>query len=386
MRNKNFWKGFAAAVAVMVVVTFGGGALVHRGVVPLDWLPDGLARIAKTNILLDYLEENYVDEFNSRMAEELMYTGLAAGAGDTYTYYLSAEMMAQQTEKNSGHFVGIGVDVTVNEEGYCQIVSVTAGGPAEAAGIQTGDVIVEVDGESVDGVDANEVVSRIKGEEGTEVALGVRRGEDILTLTVTRQDIQVTTVEGRMLEDGIGYISISAFRENTYDQFREALDALLAEGMEGLVLDLRDNTGGLVPTAYEIGEELLPEGTMVYTLDKEGNRKDLVCDAQYLDLPLVVLVNGYSASASEILAGAIQDTGRGELIGTQTFGKGLIQRLYTLSDGSGINVTIQKYYTPNGTSIHGVGLTPDLVVEQPEEGGEDLQLAAALSRMAEKMN
>lgn len=385
MRNKNFWKGFATAVVAIVVITFGGGVLVERGVVPLTWLPDSLARIAKTNTLLNYLEENYVDEFDSQMAEELMYTGLAAGAGDPYTYYLSTEMMEEQTEKNSGHFVGIGVDVVVNEDGYCQIVSVTAGGPAEAAGFQQGDIIVEVNGESTDGIDANEVVSWIKGEEGTEVTIGVLRGVETLTMTVVRQDIQVTTVEGWMMEEGVGYISISAFRENTYDQFKETLDNLMAEGMEGLVLDLRDNTGGLVPTAYAIGDELLPEGTMVYTLDKEGNRKDLVCDTEYTDLPMVVLVNEYSASASEILAGAIQDTGRGELIGTQTYGKGLIQRLYTLSDGSGINVTIQKYYTPNGTSIHGVGLTPDNVVEQPEDSSQDLQLEEAVSVLAEKM-
>lgn len=385
MGKKDFWKGFGAALAAVAVLFFGGGVLVQQGILPLEWLPDGLARIAKTNTLLYYLEENYVDDFDSQMAEELMYTGLAAGAGDAYTYYLSAEMMEAQTEKNSGHFVGIGVDVTVNEDGYCQIVSVTAGGPAEAAGFQAGDVIVEVDGVSVDGVDANDVVSRIKGEEGTEVSIGVLRDGEKLTFPVVRQDIQVATVEGRMLEDGMGYIAITAFRENTYDQFKETLETLLAEGMEGLVLDLRDNTGGLVPTAYAIGDELLPEGTMVYTLDKEGNRKDLVCDGEYTDLPMVVLVNGYSASASEILAGAIQDTGRGELVGTQTFGKGLIQRLYTLSDGSGINVTIQKYYTPNGTSIHGVGLTPDQVVEQPEDSTQNLQMAAAVSLLAEKM-
>lgn len=386
MRNKNFWKGFAAAIVVMAAIVVGGGALARKGLVPLEWLPDSLAHIAKTDILLSYLEENYVDDFDMQMAEELMYTGLAAGAGDPYTYYLSAVMMEEQTEKNSGHFVGIGVDVVVNEDGYCQVVSVTEGGPAEAAGFQTGDIIVEIDGESVDGIDANEVVSRIKGEEGTEVTIGVLREEEKLTMTVVRQDIQVTTVEGQMIEDGMGYISISAFRENTYDQFKEILDQLLEEGMEGLILDLRDNTGGLVPTAYAIGEELLPEGTMVYTLDKEGNRKDLTCDAEYIDIPLVVLVNGYSASASEILAGAIQDTGRGELIGTQTYGKGLIQRLYTLSDGSGINITIQKYYTPNGTSIHGVGLTPDDVVEQPEDSSEDLQMMEAVSVLAEKMN
>lgn len=384
MRNKNFWKGFGAALILTAVIFIGGNLLIVNGIFPTQWLPESLERSAKTNMLLHYLEENYVDGFDSQTAEELMYTGLAAGAGDPYTYYLSKEVMEQQTEKNSGHFVGIGVEVFMNDDGKCEISSVTPGGPAEAAGLLAGDLIVEVDGASVENVAVTEVVSLVKGEEGTEVQLGILRGTNKQTISVMRQDIQVTTVEGYMLDEKMGYISLTAFRENTYEQFKTILDALLAEGMEGLVLDLRGNTGGLVPTAYEIGEEILPQGTMVYTLDKEGNRKDLICDETFLDLPLVVLVNENSASASEILAGAIQDTQRGELVGTQTFGKGLIQRLYTLPDGSGINITVQKYYTPSGQSIHGVGLTPDYIVEQGADG-EDAQMKKAIEVLQQKM-
>ncbi len=239
------------------------------------------------------------------------------------------------------------------------------------------------------------MAAKVRGEAGTEVTVTVRRGStgETLEFTMIRGDVVMTTVSSRMLEEGIGYLSISGFKENTYEQFQEALQNLQEQGMEALILDLRNNPGGLVKSVYQIGEELLPEGTMVYTLDKNENRNDLVCDGEYLDISLVVLVNENSASASEIFAGAVKDTGRGTLVGTQTFGKGLVQRLFTLPDGSGLNITIQKYYTPNGISIHGVGITPDERVELPEEyqntaisdipAGEDTQLEKALEVLRE---
>lgn len=174
----------------------------------------------------------------------------------------------------------------------------------------------------------------------------------------------------------MGYILITGFKENTYEQFMEAMEKLQEQGMRALVLDLRYNPGGSVRAVYQIGEEILPEGTMVYTVDNKENRRDYICDGEYTDLPMAVLVNGGSASASEILAGAVKDRGAGTLIGTQTFGKGLVQRLFILPDGSGLHITIQKYYTPNGTSIHGVGITPDEVVELPEEYAEVWEVAA----------
>lgn len=253
---------------------------------------------------------------------------------------------------------------------------------------------MEVDGQDISNMEATETTDLIKGAAGTDVELTIFRERDgsVETYLVTRADIQVKTVQYRMLNGTMGYVSISNFRENTYEQFQEALKELKQQGMDRMVLDLRDNTGGLVASAYDIGEEILPEGTMVYTLDKEGNRQDLTCDQTYLAIPLVVLVNENSASAAEILAGAIQDMGRGELIGTTTFGKGLVQRLFTLPDGSGLNVTIQKYYTPNGTSIHGVGILPDYVVELPEgyesvaqiPEEDDTQLQKAMAVLSEK--
>ena len=390
MQKKDFWKGFGTALVLMAVVYFGGQFLAQMNIA----LPFGMSTMAKIRQIEKTLDTYYVEDYDKELAEELMYTGLAAGVGDPYTYYLSADSLAEQMEKNSGHFVGIGVEIYAGDDGYIVVSSVTPGGPAEAAGILAEDKITEVDGESITGKTAADVSALVKGEAGTDVTLTIFREStgEVLEKTVTRQDIQVKTVSWRMMEDNIGYIAITNFRENTYSQFKEALDMLEAEGMEKLVLDLRNNTGGLVKSAHEIGEELLPEGIMVYTMDKDGNREDTLCDDVYNDVPLVVLVNGNSASAAEILAGAIQDTGRGQLIGTTTFGKGLVQRLFTLPDGSGLNVTIQKYYTPNGTSIHGVGITPDYEVELPEEYAQqtnipaeaDTQLQKAVEVLSEK--
>ena len=391
MQKKDFWKGFGAAFVLLAVIYFGGQFLAQMNIA----LPFGMSNTAKIRQIEEMLDTYYVEDYDKELAEELMYTGLVAGVGDPYTYYLSADSLAEQVEKNSGHFVGIGVEIYAGDDGYIVVSSVTPGGPAEAAGILAEDKITEVDGESITGKTAADVSALVKGEEGTDVTLTIFREStgEVLEKTVTRQDIQVQTVSWRMMDDNIGYISITNFRENTYNQFKEALDTLEAEGMEKLVLDLRNNTGGLVKSAHEIGEELLPEGIMVYTMDKEGNREDTLCDDVYNDVPMVVLVNGNSASAAEILAGAIQDTGRGELIGTTTFGKGLVQRLFTLPDGSGLNVTIQKYYTPNGTSIHGVGITPDYEVELPEEYAQqtnipaeaDTQLQKAVDVLSEKI-
>lgn len=390
MQKKDFWKGFGAALVLVAAVYFGGQILLQMNVA----LPFGMDSTAKIRQIEKTLDTYYVEDYDKELAKELMYTGLVAGVGDPYTYYLSAESLADQMEKNSGHFVGIGVEIYAGDDGYIVVSSVTPGGPAEAAGILAEDKITEVDGESITGKTAADVSALVKGKAGTDVTLTLFREStgEVLEKTVTRQDIQVKTVSWRMMEDNIGYIAITNFRENTYSQFKEALDALEAEGMEKLVLDLRNNTGGLVKSAHEIGEELLPEGIMVYTMDKEGNRQDTLCDDVYNDVPLVVLVNENSASAAEILAGAIQDTGRGQLIGTTTFGKGLVQRLFTLPDGSGLNVTIQKYYTPKGTSIHGVGITPDYEVELPKEYAQqtnipaeaDTQLQKAVEVLSEK--
>ena len=378
--KKEFWKGFGAALALVLAVSIVWKPLCRM--IPWQSIPFEipLSRSAKAEIMESYLDKYYVEAFDETLVEEMLYSGMAAGVGDRYTYYMSEETLEQYLENTNGNFDGVGIEVYTNQDGEVVISRVMEGQPAQQAGMQEGDVIVGVNGEDMRGKMMSDVAAKIRGKAGTEVTIEVFRKSTgkTLEMIMERAVVVMESVDSRMIKGNIGYISISGFKENTYEQFKTALDALQKEGMKGLVLDLRDNPGGLVKSVYQIGEELLPEGTMVYTLDKQEKREDLKCDGEYLDIPLVVLVNENSASASEILAGAVKDTGRGTLVGAQTFGKGLVQRLFTLPDGSGLNVTIQKYYTPKGISIHGIGIEPDEVVQLGEK-----YLATALTDIPE---
>lgn len=378
--KKEFWKGFGAALVLVLAV--GAAWKPVCRMIPWHSIPFEvpLSRSAKVEIMESYLDQYYVEEFDKTLVEEMLFSGMAAGVGDRYTYYMPEETLEQYLENTNGNFDGVGIEVYTTQDGEVVISRVMEGQPAQQAGLQEGDVIIGVDGEDMRGKMISDVAAKIRGKAGTEVTIEVLRKStgETLKMTMQRAVVVMESVDSRMINGKIGYISISGFKENTYDQFKAALDALQKDGMKGLVLDLRDNPGGLVKSVYQIGEELLPEGTMVYTLDKKEKRDDLKCDGTYLDIPLVVLVNENSASASEILAGAVKDTDRGTLVGMQTFGKGLVQRLFTLPDGSGLNVTIQKYYTPKGTSIHGIGIEPDEVVQLGEK-----YLATALTDIPE---
>lgn len=395
--KKEFWKGFGAALALVLVVSVAWKPVCRM--IPWSYLPFEIpmSRSAKVEIMESYLDKYYVEDFDKPLVNEMLYSGMATGVGDRYTYYMPENNLKQYLENANGNFDGVGVEVYTTQEGEVTISRVMAGQPAEKAGLQEGDVIIGVDGEDMRGKLISDVAAKIRGKAGTEVTIQVLRKStnETLEMKMKRAVVVMESVSYRMIDGNTGYISISGFKENTYEQFMVALEALQKDGMKGLVLDLRDNPGGLVKSVYQIGEELLPEGTMVYTLDKKENREDLKCDNVYLDIPLVVLVNENSASASEILAGAVKDTERGTLVGMQTFGKGLVQRLFTLPDGSGLNVTIQKYYTPSGTSIHGIGVAPDEEVQLPEKylstaltsipEGEDTQLQKALEVLKEKI-
>ena len=395
--KKEFWKGFGTALVLVLAVSVGWKPVCRM--IPWHSIPFEipLSRSAKTEIMESYLDKYYVEEFDETLVEEMLFSGMAAGVGDRYTYYMSEETLEQYLENTNGNFDGVGIEVYTTQDGEVVISRVMEGQPAQQAGMQEGDVIIGVDGEDMRGKLVSDVAAKIRGKVGTEVTIEVLRKStgETLKMTMKRAVVVMESVDSRMINGKIGYISISGFKENTYDQFKAALDALQKDGMKGLVLDLRDNPGGLVKSVYQIGEELLPEGTMVYTLDKQEKREDLKCDGEYLDIPLVVLVNENSASASEILAGAVKDTGRGTLVGTQTFGKGLVQRLFTLPDGSGLNVTIQKYYTPKGTSIHGIGIEPDETVQLGEKyrkialadipAGQDAQLQKALEVLGKEI-
>lgn len=397
MNKKEFWKGFGTGLVVLVVCS-----LVWRSALIQQWIPWqslpfelSMTKSAKIDLIKNHLEKYYVDDLDEDMMQEGMYAGMMAGVGDRYTYYLTADSLNQYMQSSNGHFEGIGVTVYTNEAGGVTVLSVVEGAVAEAAGILADDVITAVDGVDVAGMVLDDVASRMRGEIGSQVQVEVYRpslGEKI-TFDMKRGDIVVQSVAGEMLDEKKGYIRLSGFKENTYEQFVTILEELKSQGMEGLVLDLRNNPGGLVRSVYQIGEELLPQGLMVYTEDNKGKREELVCDETYLDIPMVILVNGNSASASEIFAGAAKDMKRATIVGTQTFGKGLVQRLFPLPDGSALNITIQKYFTPSGVSIHGTGVTPDVVTESPEQyedgmnipRAEDTQLKEGIHQLTTEM-
>ncbi len=324
---------------------------------------------AKIQELNQYIEEYYLFDYEEEDVENGIYKGLMAGLGDVYTGYYTPEEYASFMESSNGSYSGIGAMMQQDyTTGIITVVRVFDDSPSAEAGMQPGDVLYEVEGEEVTGQDLSLVVSDLKGEEGTQVRISIVRGAEVLEMTLTRKSIQVPTVESRMIKDEIGYIAITEFDDVTEEQFMVALSSLEMQGMKKLIVDLRDNGGGLVDVTCAILDRLLPEGLIVYTEDKYGNRQEERSDAEnYFDGGLAVLVNGNSASASEIFAGAVKDYGVGTLIGTKTFGKGIVQSLFPLPDGSAVKITVSRYYTPAGNNIHEVGITPDIVVEAGED-------------------
>ena len=312
---------------------------------------------------------------------------MMAGLGDPYSVYYTEDEYNSLMESSSGVFCGIGVVVQANvTTGIISVVRAMPGTPGEEAGFISGDIIYAVDGTEVTGMDLSNVVALIKGEEGTEVTVTIYRDNEKMDFTLKRAKIEVPTVEYKMMDNNIGYIQVTEFDDITVEQYKTALEDLTNQGMEGLIVDLRDNPGGLLSSVCSMLDEMLPEGLIVYTEDKDGNREEEKSDAEHqFTKPLAVLINGNSASASEIYAGAIKDYGTGTLIGTQSFGKGIVQRIIELGDGSAIKLTISNYFTPKGNNIHKIGITPDIVVEANADTPEDEQLDKAVEVITEKL-
>lgn len=342
--------------------------------------------IGKLQILLDTIEAHYLNEIHSEELVDGLYYGLLESLGDPYSVYYTQEELEDMISQTEGIYYGIGAYIGFNTEAnMCYVSKLIKNTPAAASDLSPGDFIVKVDGTDTIGMTSSEIVKLIKGPEGTSVTITVQReGEkNPLDITVARAKIESPTVEYEMLENSIGYIEITEFDDVTYAQYCEAYDTLVARGMKGLILDLRANPGGNVSTVCQIARRLLPEGLIVYTEDKYGQRMEYRCDGtEEIQIPLAVLVDGNSASASEILAGAIKDYGIGKLVGTTTFGKGIVQRIISFSDGTAIKLTISNYFTPNGNYIHGVGIEPDIPVEWDSEQylneGIDNQKQAAI--------
>ena len=343
--------------------------------------------LEKIKTISDLIEQGYLysDEISYDELEACAIKGYVQGLGDPYTVYYDAEETKALMEDTAGEFGGIGVVITQNVN--TQIITFTTvyeDSPGEKAGLKDGDVLYKVNGEDVSGQELDTVVAKIRGEKGTTVDLTVLRGEDYeeYSCTVTRDIIEVKTVAHEMKEGNIGYIAISGFETITLSQFENALEDLNAKGMKKMIIDLRNNPGGNLSTVCDMLDLILPEGTIVYTEDKQNIKEVITSDAErYMDIPIAVLINGNSASASEIFAGAIQDYEMGKIVGTTSYGKGIVQNIYGLPDGTSLKVTISEYFTPNGRSIHGKGIEPDIAVEYvyDEENPEaDNQLEAAI--------
>lgn len=350
--------------------------------------------IEKLEAIEDVIDQYYYkdEDIDTDAMIEGMYAGVVDSLGDPYSVYYTAEEWQALMQETEGIYYGIGAYLSLDPAtGLARISGVIAGTPAEEAGLRENDIIYKVDDESIQGLELSEIVSRVKGEEGTSVHLTiVREGEvDYLEMDVVRRQIESPTVNYEMYDNGIGYIQITEFDDVTTDQFTEALAVIKGSDAKGLILDLRGNPGGSLPVVVDIARMILPKGRIVYTENKYGEQEEYTCDGKHeLQIPLVVLVNGNSASASEILAGAVKDYGKGTLIGTTTFGKGIVQRVMPLTDGTALKLTISDYYTPKGNNIHGIGIEPDieceLDVEAYYEDGEDNQLERAIEEM-EKM-
>ena len=352
----------------------------------------------KIDVLARYIDEYYLENVDKEQLVDGIYQGFMAGLGDPYSEYYTEEDYKSLMEMTSGKYCGIGATVSQSyETGIITIVKPFEGGPANKVGILPGDVLYKVSGEEVTGEDLQEVVTKMKGESGTKVTLEVvRDGEkEPLSFEVTREEIEVPSIEYKMLENSIGYIAVSGFEDNTDEQFSEALEQLEAKGMKGLIVDLRDNGGGLVDTVVNMLDCFLPKGDMiVYTKNKNGKGQEYKAkNEDKLEIPLAVLINGNSASASEIFAGTVQDYGIGSLVGTTSFGKGIVQSVIPMSDGTALKLTIAKYYTPNGRNIHKKGIEPDTKVELNDEAKKlitiplekDNQLQKAIGVVNSKM-
>ena len=353
--------------------------------------------LSKANLISQYIKSFYLEDIDQEEIESYTYRGMVAGLGDPYSAYYTKDEYEKMMESLEGSYCGIGKKKQKDEEtGDVIVLNPFKKGSAYEAGIRAGDRITEIEGKSVKDQDLNSIVAQIKGEEGTKVTLTVyqQSTEKEKEFIVERRETENETVTYELLSDKIGYIQVSEFDEVTANQFEEAVNELEEQGMEGLIIDLRNNGGGVVTTAQKMLDRLLPKCLLAYTEDKNGTREEYWAeDDEKFTKPLVLLVNGQSASASELFSGAVRDYEIGTIVGTTTFGKGIVQSIYPLKDGSALKLTVAKYYTPNGVCIHGKGIEPDVEVELPKAfrnsldvpKEKDTQLQKGIEILKEKM-
>ena len=363
MKHKEYAEGVLTGVLV-VTLAVGGVKFVQQR--QYNGVLSDTSHVQKIEYLEKLIDQEYLGEVDNDEMAEGVYAGLVYGLGDVYSRYYTADEYAQETASTDGAYAGIGVSIQKNKNGGVQIAECYEGGPGADAGLQTGDVITAINDTDVTDMELSDVVSLIRENKDKTIVLTVFREneEKSREISVDVTDVELPSVFGEMLDKKTGYIQITQFTGVTPQQYKDMFAELKDKGMERLVIDLRDNPGGLLTSVCDILREILPEGLIVYTEDKDGNREEETCDGKNkLNMPLAVLVNENSASASEIFAGAVQDHGVGTIVGTTTYGKGVVQELRQLSDGSAVKLTVSNYYTPNGNSINKVGIKPDVEVK-----------------------
>lgn len=378
---KGILTGVVASCAVFFVVGVLNGAINLLNIGNSKVVTNEVMK--KIQLIDSAIDEYYLYDIDEETLVDMIYAGYVVGLGDNYSNYYNEAATKALLESTSGEYSGVGAMLTRSATtGVISVSEVYQGSPSEAAGLLVGDILIKVDGEDITGEELSPVIDRIKGEEGTGVELTILRGanNEEHTLTMTRQVVETITVEYEMLANKTGYISINQFDKVTTAQFETALNALINQGMERVIFDIRDNPGGSLSVVCEMLDMIIEDGLLVYTEDKNGKRseKNATSDRS-LDMPMAVLVNSGSASASEIFAGAIQDYELGTIVGQTTYGKGVVQQLIDLKDGTMLKLTISEYFTPLGRNIHGIGIQPDIEVVQSSTDTYDKQLQTAIT-------
>lgn len=402
MMHQKFCKGFLTGIltTVLLIALIGGSTylLESKGFIAQSAevgksssLNSSLLAspkvVRKIETIETLIQKYYMNPVKNTQIADGLYRGMMYGLDDPYAAYYTKEEFEELMQSTDGVYCGVGATVQQNAQtGLVTIVKPFANGPAAKAGILAGDILYQIDGEDITGKDLSTIVGKMKGKKGSQVKLTIIRDrqKEPITCVVTRDTIEVPTIEAKMLDGQIGYIAVTEFDTITAKQFRAAIDTLEKKGQKGLVIDLRDNGGGVYDTAIDMLDRLLPKELLVYIKEKDGTKKEEYAKTnQKFTKPMVVLMNGASASASEIFAGALQDYQAATIVGTQSFGKGIVQSIIPLYDGSAMKLTVSKYYTPKGRCIHGIGITPDRKVEQSKTG--DRQLKVAIQTLQEKL-
>lgn len=390
--RNGFLSGVAVCLVIALMVVIVKEAMLHSTVGSGFMTKHG---VEKVNLLSDVIDQYYYKDITDEEKMEGIYKGLMSSTNDKYTDYYSPKEFKDLMVTMEGDYGGIGATLSQDKATKeVSVVEVYEGSPAARAGLERGDIVISVDGHLGTDESLDDFVQRIRGEEGTSIEMVYKRDDQEHTIEITREEVIVPSVSHRMLDNKIGYIRISSFVNGTQKDFEDALADLQSQGMQGIVFDMRDNGGGMVDSVVAILDDILPAGTVVYTMDKSGKREDYTSDdAKKIDIPVTVLVNENTASAAEIFTGAIRDFNYGTIIGTNTFGKGIVQSTVPLSDGSAVKITVATYYTPSGECIHEKGIKPDIELEfsyadeNPTEYDElkDNQVQKAMEVLGEKL-